>query len=245
MNMRYIVIIGLAVIAGLIIRKNRKHTARILLTLALIMIIMSALYNVRTLNSLLKFVRPFDQAFYQTAFLDEGEYPDSLLVTLLEGKTVYVKDDVYMINEAEEHGKNFNYALYHARNEYYFLEYLNTNLIKDASMNDVMVTNELISRDFESLGPINDMLRYCFLYGDLPFESANYFAYYWYYYEYLDQIKAYMCTETDSNGETVFTSNDLVMFWNTIDGIEEEDLYIMTRDYYENNLSGGEVAVHE
>ena len=243
--MRYIVIIGLAVIAGLIIRKNRKYTGRILLALALIMTAMSALYNVRNLNSLLKFVRPFNQAFYQTAFLDEGEYPDSFLMSLLEGKTVYVKDDVYMINEAEEHGKNFNYALYHARNEYYFLDYLKTDLIKDASMNDVIVTDDLISRDFESLGQINYMLRYSFLYVDLPYESANYFAYYWYYYEYLDRIDAYMCTEADSKGETVFTSNDLVMFWNTVDGVEEEDLYIMTRDYYENNLSGGEVAVHE
>ena len=238
--MRYIVIIGLAVIAGLIIRKNRKYTARVLLALALIMTAMSALYNVRNLNSLLKFVRPFNQAFYQTSFLDEGEYPDSFLMSLLEGKTVYVKDDVYMVSEAEEHGKNFNYALYHARNEYYFLDYLKTDLIKDASMNDVIVTDDLISRDFESLGQINDMLRYCFLYGDLPYESANYFAYYWYYYEYLDSIKAYLNVVSDSKGETVFDADELVILWNTVDGTEEEDIYIMTKDYYDKEVAGNE-----
>ena len=243
--MRYVVIVGLAVIAGLIIRKSEKYKNRVLLLLALVIISMNALYNMRTLNTLLEFVRPFNQAFYQTVFLKDGNYPDSLLMGLFEGKTVYVKDDVFMMGEPEQHGKTFNYALYHARNEYYLLEYLNTKLIKDASMNEVLVTDELLGSDFEPLGQINDMLRYCFLYGDLPFESANYFAYYWYYYEYLDAIKAYVCTREDTKGQTVFTSDELVMLWNTVDGIEEEDLYIMTRDYYEHTFDGEEVAGHE
>lgn len=244
--MRYIVITGLALAAGLIIRKKNKYKNRILLVLGLLIIIMSALYNIRNLDRLLSFIHPFNQAFYQNEFLQEGLYPDSLLFTLLEGKRVYVKDDVYMMGQPEQHGKTFNYALYHARNEYYLLEYLHTDLIKDAGMNGVIVTDEVLNSEFASLGPINDMLRYCFMYGDLPFEAANYFAYYWYYYEFLGQIRAYMCTEPDPDGETVFTSDDLVILWNTVDGIEEEDLYIMTKGYYDSRFAGiGEAAVND
>ena len=244
--MRYIVIVGLAAAAGILIRKKNEYRNMILLILGLLTVIMSALYNIRNLNSLIEFVHPFDQAFYQKEFFETGKYPDSLLLPLLEGKKVYVKDDVYMMGQPEQHGKTFNYALYHARNAYYLLEYLHTDLIKDADMNDVLVSDELVSREFASLGPINDMQRYCFLYGDLPFESANYFAYYWYYYEFLDEIRAYICTETDSQGETVFTSDDLVILWNTVDGIEEEDLYIMTKDYYDSEFKTiGEAAGNE
>lgn len=235
--MRYVVILGLAVAGGLIIRKNNKYRNLLLTLLGVIMILMSLFYNMRSLGTLLDFYRPVNQAFYQTGFLKEGNYPDSLLFDLLEGKTVYVKDDAFMMYQVKEQGKNFNYALYHARNEYYLLEYLNTDLIKDAGMNDVMIGEERIESDFSSLGPINDMLRYCFLYGDLPFESANYFAYYWYYYEYLNRISVYMCTETDSEGETVFTSDELVMFWNVYEDKEEEDLYIMTKDYYDKEVA--------
>ncbi len=243
--MRYIVIVGIALIAGFLIRKKSKYRNHILFTAGILMILMSAFYNIRTLGRLLEFVRPLNQAFYQNRYLDSGSYPDSLLMTLLEGKTVYVKDDAYMIEEAEAHGKNFNYALYHARNEYYLLEYLNTELVKDASMNDVFLPEERVGSDFESLGQINDMLRYCFLYGDLLYESADYFAYYWYYYEYLDEIKAYLCKETDRNGETVFTSDELVMFWNVYEDREEEDLYIMTRDYYESMIGGEKEEVRD
>ena len=244
--MRYIVIVGLAVLAGLMIRKKNEYRNMILFILGLLMVIMSALYNVRNLNSLIELVRPRNQAFYQKEFYETGKYPDSLLVTLLEGKKVYVKDDAFMMGQPEQHGKTFNYALYHARNEYYLLEYLHTELIKDAGMNDTIVTNELVAREFASLGPINDMLRYCFLYGDLPFEAANYFAYYWYYYEFLNEIRAYMCTETDSNGETVFTSDDLVILWNTVDGVEEEDLFIMTKEYYDSEFGSiGEASGNE
>lgn len=237
---------GLAVVAGLIIRKNSKYRNRVLLAAGLVMVLMSLLYNLRSLSSMLEFVRPTNQAFYQTDFLEEGNYPDSLLMLLFEGRKVYVRDDAYLIGEPEKHGKNFNYALYHARTEYYFLEYLDTDLIKDAGMNEEVVTDKLLDRDFESVGPVNDMLRYCFLYGDLPYESANYFAYYWYYYEYLDEVRAYVCNKADSKGETVFTSDELVMFWNVYEGREEEDLYIMTRDYYDTVVkTDGEVAVYE
>ena len=244
--MRYVVIVGLAAAAGLLIRKKNEYRNAILLILGILIVTMSALYNIRDLSSLIELVRPFDQAFYQREYFEKGKYPDSLLVPLLEGKRVYVKDDAYMMGQPEQHGKTFNYALYHARNVYYLLEYLHTDLIKDAGMNDILVTDELVASEFASLGPINDMQRYCFLYGDLPFESANYFAYYWYYYEFLGQIQAYMCTETDANGDTVFTSDDLVILGNTVDGIEEEDLFIMTKEYYDSKYKTiGEASGNE
>ena len=152
--MRYIAIVGPALIAGFAIRKNNKYRNRILIGAGIFMILMSVFYNIRTMGSLLDFIRPFDQAFYQNEYLEKGSYPDSLLMTLLEGKTVYVKDDAFMIEEAEAQGKNFNYALYHARNEYYLLEYLKTKLIKDPAMNEVFLSEDRVGSDFASIGSL-------------------------------------------------------------------------------------------
>lgn len=238
--MRYLVIIGIAVIAGILIRLKNEYRNRILFCFGAVTILMSGLYNIRTLNRLLSFYRPVNQVFYQPEFLETGDYPDSLLINLFKGKTVYAKNDKYYVPDAEQHGKNFMYAYYHVQSIQFFLESADAELIRDDDMNNISLPAEQRDRDFEVLGNTNDMFRYCFMYNDFTEEAGNYFSYYWYYYEYLKTIRAYMNTGKDANGETIFDADELVVMWNTIDGVEEEDIYIMTKEYYDSEVAGNE-----
>ena len=49
-----------------------------------------------------------------------------------------------------------------------------------------------------------------------------------------------MNVNKDSEGKTVFDSDELVLLWNAIDGVEEEDIYIMTKDYYDREVAGND-----
>lgn len=236
--MRYIVIIGIAVVTGLLIRIKREYRDKILLCFGVLIVLMSGLYNVRLLNKLLPVFRPVNQTFYQTEFLENGEYPDSLLLLLFKGKTVYVKNDEYLLSDAENHGKYFLYAYHHSKDICWFLDYAGATVVRDKNVAEVPMDKMRIESDFEELGITSDMFRYCFLYSDIPDEPGNYFSYYWYYYEDLKAIKAYMNISPDGNGKTVFDSDELMILWNTVDDVEEEDIYIMTRDYYDNNVKG-------
>lgn len=238
--MRYLVIIGIAVIAGILIRLKNEYRNRILFCFGAVTILMSGLYNVRTLNRLLQFYRPVNQAFYQPEFLEKGDYPDSLLINLFRDKTVYVKNDKYSVPDAEQHNKHFMYAYYHARSIQFFVQSAGAHYESDNDMNEINLPTELVDRDFEFLGNTNDMFRYCFMYNDFTEEAGNYFNYYWYYYEYLDTVRAYLNTAKDANGETVFDADKLVVMWNTVEGTEIEDIYIMTKEYYDSEVAGNE-----
>ncbi|MBQ7589015.1 MAG: hypothetical protein IJT37_13420 [Lachnospiraceae bacterium] len=273
--MRYAVLIGMAVAAAILIRIKREYKGRILACFGVLIIVMGIFYNVRLMDKVLPAINPVNQSFYQTRYLEDGEYPDSLLMQLFKGKTVYVKDDFYTVYDTEQENKSFLYAYYHTRNMYWFLERAEAGIVGDHALNKKHVDPAKRDSDFVRLGYTNDMFRYCFLYNDLIDEPGNYFNYYWYFYEYLNDISAYICEETDSEGKTVFTADELVVLWqpknkaadgknrnsamaippapgqtpdrdiygNAIirsDGREEEDIYIMTRSYYDTEVSTDE-----
>ena len=238
--MRYLVIIGLAIIAGILIRIKREYKNRILLCFGVLIALMSGLYDIRLLGKLLPIYRPLNQTFYQTEFLENGEYPDSLLMLLFKDKKVYVKDEEFLLYQVEEQHKHFLYAYYHAKDVYSFLDYAGASTIRDDKMNGTMIDEDRLAEDFSELGITNDMFRYCFMYNDIQDEPGRYFNYFWYYYELLDTIRAYMNIMPDSKGETVFNADELVILWNTVDGTEEEDIYIMTKDYYDKEVAGNE-----
>ena len=234
--MRYLVIIGIAVIAGILIRIKTKYRMHILAAFAVLMILMNGLYNVKLLGKLLPFYRPTNQTFYQTQFLENGEYPDSLLMLLLKDRDVYIKDDP----AKNTHNRYWLYKYYHFYNAKWFLENTGASVICDGSMNEAMVDKTTIENDFEEFGIINDMYRNCFKYNDIEKEWGNYFYYYWYYFEYQDTIRAYLNTKEDPNGETVFDANELVILWDDVEEEEYEDIYIMTKAYYEAEVAESE-----
>ncbi|MCR5420151.1 MAG: hypothetical protein K6E98_04010 [Lachnospiraceae bacterium] len=243
--MRYVVMIGLSVLAAILMKIKKEYKVYILSVYLVLMAVIGLLYNVRLMDKVMPSVRPLNQTFYQPQYQESGEYPDSLLMLLFKDRKIFVRDDVYLVSQAEKENKSFLYAYYHARNMHWLLNYSGAVCVRDKSMNHQKVRETLLKKDYEVLGNINDMFRYCFMYNDLIDEPGNYFNYYWYYYEFLPVIKAYMCTATDSKGQTVFDAEELVILWYSTDGSEAEDLYIMTKDYYEKEVKETEAPYAE
>ena len=76
------------------------------------------------------------------------------------------------------------------------------------------------------------------MYNDLDWEVGNYFYYYWYYYEHLKEIRVFMMPGDENGNGSVFDAKELVVMWNTVDGVEEEDIYIMPKNYYDREVAG-------
>ncbi|MBQ7562576.1 MAG: hypothetical protein IJT16_01150 [Lachnospiraceae bacterium] len=197
----------------------------------------SAYYNVYFTKGIIASYQPVSQTFYQKEFAETGEYPDSLLPLLIKGKTVYMKDDPMDIDDAQDMGKDWLYSYYHAVNSASYIPFIGGETVKDASMNDTMLTKEQISEEFGRLGMANDMYRYSFICTPQFDETGSYFYYYWYYYEHLPEIYAYINTAKDSAGEDIASSRELVLLWASPMGDAElEDIYLMTKRYYEENV---------
>ncbi|MCR5356429.1 MAG: hypothetical protein K6E63_03410 [Lachnospiraceae bacterium] len=236
--MRYLVFLILAIAAGIAIRIKKEYRNRILIALCALVVLLNVFYNARMLKGVMSFIRPVSQTFYQTSYLDTGEYPDSLLMMLFKGRTVYVKND--KCGKDDYGHRHWLFRYYHAFNTQWFLKAAEADVKEDDSINDVSLAAELIDSDFEELGRANDMFRYIFMYNDIDREWGNYFYYYWYYYERLDPIRVFVMTGDENGSGSVFDPGELVVMWNTVDGIENEDIYIMPKDYYDREVAGNE-----
>ena len=162
MKVIFVSVVTIIVCALLILKK--AYRKQILWGYVLIIVLFSAYYNLRILGTIMSFHRPTLQTFYQEDYLQTGEYPDSLLPLLLEGKTVYTKDDGYAyFEDATIEGKNWLYGFYHKTNTVSYLQFLRANVISDAEMNGTMLSDSQIREEFFQLGPANDMFRYMFV----------------------------------------------------------------------------------
>ncbi|HOO29127.1 MAG TPA: hypothetical protein PLU43_11740, partial [Lachnospiraceae bacterium] len=110
--MKYIAVICLTVFAWILMRWKKQYKKHILGGFVIVMILLSFIYNIRTLSLIVPFYYPVNQTFYQPGFLENGEYPDSFLPLLLNGKTVYTKDDSISIEQCKEEGKSWLYSYY-------------------------------------------------------------------------------------------------------------------------------------
>lgn len=228
--MKYIAVAVLTIAVAVLLRWKKEYKGYVLTGFVIAMIFLSFVYNTRVLSSTVPFYRPINQTFYQTEFLEKGEYPDSFLPLLLKGKTVYTKDDRVTLDQAVAEGKNFVYAYYHNENAINYMELMEASVIPDAALNDAGVSEELME-DFTDLGYANDMFRYTFLCNDFWEELGNYFTYYWYYFEYLPEIHIYL------NEEGMEEADTLVVLWDGDAENEAENLYIMTKAYYESEVA--------
>ncbi len=238
--MRYLAFIGMAVVAGAAIRVKSEYRNRILAILGVIVIVMNLFYNARIMDKIISFAKYTNQTVYNQEYAERGEYPDALLIRLFKDRTVYVKNDVFTVEESEDSGRHYMYMYHHAKDMQNYVEGSGGTVIKSDDMNDVTLEDQKIREDFYDLGPANDMFRYSFMYNGGKGWTRNYFSYYWYYSEYLKEIHVYLLDGEDSAGDTVFTADELAVMWNTAESAPEEDFYIMTKDYYDK-----EVAVYE
>ncbi|MCR4738638.1 MAG: hypothetical protein K5886_00090 [Lachnospiraceae bacterium] len=226
--------VTIAVILLLLIKK--EYRIRIITGYTGILILFNLAYDILLIKNTVPFYRPFSQTYYQKEFAQGGEYPDSLLPLILKGKKIYVKDDPYTIEEAKAEGKDYLYAYYHGVNLVNFAKFSGAEVIKDETMNDSAIPGSLRESDFECLGMANDMFRYTFLMNDFWEELGNYFTYQWYYYDHLDPIFAYANILPDKGGKDVYTSDELVILWDSSHEREEEDIYLMTKEYYDDRI---------
>lgn len=234
--MKYIAIAFLTAVAFVLMRWKREYKGQILTGFVIVMILLSLVHNARVTSLVVPFYRPMNQIFYQTEFLEKGEYPDSFLPLLLKDKKVYTKDDRITLEQAMGEGKNWLYSYYHNENAINILKLSGAEVVPDAALNSSFV-EETQMEVFEDLGYANDMFRYSFLLNSFWEELGNYFTYYWYYADLMPELHVYLNGEQDTAGESVFDAKELVVLWDGSPSQEAENLYIMTKNYYESEVA--------
>ncbi|MCR5735381.1 MAG: hypothetical protein K6G22_12320 [Lachnospiraceae bacterium] len=230
----FAVFITVVTVMALILKK--EYRMRILMAYAGVLILFSYVYDCLLIGNIVPFYRPVSQTFYQKEFLSEGQYPDSLLPLILKGRTVYVKNDPYTIDEAKAEGKDYLYAYYHGTNLKNYAAFAGAEVVEDETMNETMVNDSLLKEDFERFGSANDMFRYSFMMNDFWEELGNYFTYQWYYYDHLGEISVFVNPSEDGKGEDIADADELVILWDSSHEKEEENIYIMTKAYYEDSV---------
>ena len=228
--MKFIIILAPCIFVYILCKVKTKYRLQLISAFVLYVILMNIFYNFRIIpNMTLKFKRPFNQLIYQSDYKDSLEFPDAFLELVIDGKSVYTKNDPYTIEEAEAIGYDWLYAYYHMNNPVLFLEHYGANVVKDEAMNMTFVTEEK-KADFEQIGYANDMLRnVCMYYPDI-YETATYFYHQWYYADHMDGLKVYV------NYEGINDTDEYVFLWQNVDGTELEEFYFMTKDYYDRNI---------
>lgn len=224
----------LAVFTALHVPMLKKRKGIILALYALGMILFFGVYNFRTLDKIIKFYHPTDQTVYQMEFLENGEYPDAFLDEFFKGRTVYTPDDAYDTSKDDELSEGLGdywlYYWYHAVNMWNYLELNDATVIKDSSLNEVVLSDEQKSY-FADLGPANDMLRYTFTLTPYEQEWGNAFYYYWFYNSFVGDSHVYICPEK------IKDAKELVVIWQHTDEHDTDSYYIASKDYYDEVIA--------
>ena len=228
-------------IAACFFRKKAPNKMKYLFGIfAAVVIIFNLLYNIRSLSGLIPLYRTTTQSRYQSAFMERGEYVDAMLQLLAKGRIVQVHDtgDAYehpVYTYYEEGDPIIKYAVAHDPKYYYGRDYYRffEEFADEVTVDDTLVAKENFdfsvlqnSESMTNVGYSNDMMRYAFLINQDEIEQSSYF---WYDYVYREQSKTmyvYMENELPSNCTT------LVALWDL-----ENNLYIMSRDYYDREVS--------
>ena len=233
------VVITLAVIVALHIPKLKSKRGIVLAVYAAGMILLSFVYNFRTLDHIVRFSRPTNQSMYQPEFFENGEYVDAFLDEYLKGKTVYTPDDADEVRDDIDVDDDWNYLeelvgdrddywlyyYYHAVNMWQYLEFNHATVVKDESLNGIALSDDQKAA-FEDLGYANDMLRYTFPLTPYNGEWGNGFYYFWFYNYFIGDSHVYMCTEGLKD------ANELVVLWQHENHHDTDSYYIASRDYF-------------
>jgi len=228
--MKYVIIYGLALLALIMIIIKKEYRIKIISGYLICIVLLNIAYNYKVLPLVAPFYRSANQTFYQEEFLENGEFPDAFLPLILKGKTIITPNDPQTIDEATAVGRDWLYAYYHIKNITNYMELNDAQVINDESLNGIYVSDEK-KGDFYDLGYANDMFRYTFICNDFWEELGNYFTYYWYYFENLDEMHFYI------NPEGIKDAKELIILWDNSNGKENEDYYLMTKDYYDREVA--------
>ena len=231
----------IAAFAAFHIPKLKNKKGIVLVAYAMGMVLFFTIYNTRTIDRIVRFSHPANQSMYQPEFFENGEYTDAFLDTFLDGKTAYTPDDAYTVSDSadteDDESQNFDdegnywlYHYYHAVNMWQYLEFNYAKIVKDETLNSLILTDEQKSH-FYHLGYANDMMRYTFPLTPYNGEWGNGFYYYWFYNSFIDDSHVYICTEGLTDAK------DIVVLWQRDGGHDNDNYYIASKDYFDKEVS--------
>lgn len=231
---KFLIILVPGIIAFILSTLKSKYRVHITVAFVVYVIIMNVAYNYKYMGNLMTFRRPVNQLIYQEEYAQTKEFPDAFLQLIIDGKTIYTKNDRISIEEAEGQGFDYLYSYYHCKSPVNYLKHYGGNVVLKESLNNSVIDGDLLD-DFESIGYANDLLRNsCMYYPQDNTVISTYFFHYWYFAEHLGAMNVYV------NYDGLYDSDELIFLWqNKVeDGkvLEEEDFYLMTKDYYDRNF---------
>ena len=206
---------------------------------AVLIIGINLIYNVRSLPGIYPIYRAYSQSRYQSDFVEQESYVDTLLQLLVKDKTVLVHDagDAYehpIYTYYEENDPQMKFAVahdpkyYYGRDYYRFLE----EFSGDVLINEALANKEEFdfsvfknSGEMTRIGYSNDMARYVFLINPDEIEQSSYFWYDYVYREEAETMYVYLENEISANDKT------LVALWDA-----ENNLYIMSSEFYDKEV---------
>lgn len=228
---KFLLILVPGIICLMISKVKSKYRMHITAVFMVFVILLNIVINVKSIGELMTFHRTANQLIYQEEYADELEYADALLNVLIDGKTVYMKNDYKTIQESEELGFNWMYGYFHFQAPSEYFTHYGSNVIHDDSLNNIVIDRDLAS-DFEEIGYANDMLRNVCLFHPDTTAVADYFYHYWYYREWVKSMHIY------ANLDGIREADELVLIWqNILDDEETEDFYLMTKQYFDENVA--------
>lgn len=216
--------ITLLVVLALLVKRLRKYKWGIMGAYLVGVIALFAFYNYRTLDLILPFYHSSNQLFYQKEFVEAGEYPDSLLPYIFEGKNVYLPNYIYWNEDTIDSYDAWNNGEILCMNIEKILTSSGANVIYSECGDKIKDEQKQL---FEDLGYLNDTFRYSFFYNNLESEYGNAFYYYWYYGANSAPIKMYVCAHDLESAE------DLMILFD-----KEMGFYLIAKDYYEKEVAG-------
>ena len=228
---KFLLILIPGIIAYILCRIKKEYRTYITAAFLLYVVVVSIFYNQRVIPRLMTFVRPTNQIIYQESYAESRELPDAFIQLVIDGKTIYTKNDPWTLEDAQEAGFDWLYSYYHMKNPVLYSEHYGATVIPDELLNNTVINEEELV-DFTDIGYANDMLRnVCMYYPDIYLPATN-FCHYSYYGNHLEGMHIYV------NLDGLYDTDELVLIWQTVEpGTEQEDLYLMTKDYYDTNIA--------
>lgn len=209
--------------------KTKKRKRITLAMYAFTVIILSVMYNLRTIDYILPFYQPVSQTIYQISFLKDGGYTDAFLDEFLNGKTVHTPDDARNITDENPKSPRLS-TYYHAYSMWNYLESNNASIIKDPTLNGYTLDSAQ-KLQFQDLGLANDLMRYTFPYTKYANKYGNGFFHYWYYSMYSEESHIFLCVNNLND------SKELIMLWEKKEDGMTEDYYIISKEQFKSLFS--------
>ena len=236
--MRYVLILLLAAALLLLMHFKKAYRSRILLGALLVLFLGNLFFSLRDLEGIVPFTSTKEQLFYNADHPEET-YPGAILPLIVSGKRIRVKDDItryeFDMSDPVAPWELHLGEIYYGLNSKNLLAAMGAELVPDSSINDVKIEEDAAGQ-FTVLGASNDLYRFSCAANDIPEEYGNYFHYYYYYTAHGRPMYIYLNAD-DVSALTPAGEEELVALWQRLPKGCGENLFIMSRDYYDREVA--------